>query len=130
MGIRIDRSSIRIQSESSSLLAERTRSQRFQETLSDGALLLLRGIEAASRTLPGGPFIAATIRGVAAQPLSRATSASSDSLEAALSTGHQDAMSLLLLQHQIQEENRVYSTLSNVLKARHETTKTAINNIR
>ena len=36
----------------------------------------------------------------------------------------------LQLQQQIQDENRTYSTLSNVLKARHETVKNAIGNIR
>jgi TolA-binding protein len=40
------------------------------------------------------------------------------------------SMQYLQLQEQIQQENRQYSTLSNVLKTRHESAKTAINNIR
>jgi ACT domain-containing protein len=36
----------------------------------------------------------------------------------------------LQLQQQIQDENRAFSTISNVLKARHDTVKTAIGNIR
>ena len=41
-----------------------------------------------------------------------------------------DSMRLIMLQEQIQAENRQYSTLSNVLKARHETAKNAIGNLR
>ena len=40
------------------------------------------------------------------------------------------SMQYLELQEKMQEENRQYSTLSNVLKTRHESAKTAINNIR
>ena len=40
------------------------------------------------------------------------------------------SMQYLELQEKMQQENRQYSTLSNVLKTRHESAKTAINNIR
>lgn len=40
------------------------------------------------------------------------------------------SMELLALQQQIQMENQRYTTLSNVLKARHETNKSAISNLR
>lgn len=36
----------------------------------------------------------------------------------------------LELQEQISAENRAYTTLSNVMKARHDTVKNAIGNIR
>jgi hypothetical protein len=36
----------------------------------------------------------------------------------------------LLLQQQMQSENRQYTALSNVLKTRHDTAKNAINNVR
>ncbi len=39
-------------------------------------------------------------------------------------------LELLALQEQIQQENRRFSTASNVLKARHETAKAAVGNIR
>jgi hypothetical protein len=39
-------------------------------------------------------------------------------------------LELLALQEQVQQENRRFSTASNVLKARHETAKAAIGNIR
>ena len=44
--------------------------------------------------------------------------------------GIESSMEVLKIQQAISEENRVFSTLSNVLKARHETARTAINNIR
>jgi hypothetical protein len=40
------------------------------------------------------------------------------------------SMQYLELQEKIQQENRQYSTISNVLKTRHESAKTAIGNIR
>ena len=36
----------------------------------------------------------------------------------------------LNLQNKMQGENRQYSTISNVLKTKHDTTKNSINNIR
>jgi hypothetical protein len=39
-------------------------------------------------------------------------------------------LEMLALQEQCQQENRRFSTLSNVLKARHDTAKAAISNIR
>ena len=39
-------------------------------------------------------------------------------------------MEMIELQQSVQSENRRFSALSNLLKARHDTTKTAISNIR
>ena len=36
----------------------------------------------------------------------------------------------LRLQHQMQQESQVFNTISNIMKVRHESAKTAINNIR
>ncbi len=49
----------------------------------------------------------------------------------ALQKQQQDAnMEYLKLQMEVQAENRQYSTLSNVLKSRHDTAKAAITNLR
>lgn len=53
-----------------------------------------------------------------------------DDFQLAVQAQAENSMYYLQLQQQIQEENRTYSTLSNVLKARHETVKNAIGNIR
>lgn len=50
---------------------------------------------------------------------------------ATLQKQQQDAnMDYLKLQMEVQAENRQYSTLSNVLKSRHDTAKAAITNLR
>ena len=51
-------------------------------------------------------------------------------MQGAVQTQAETSLYFLQLQQQIQEENRTYSTLSNVMKARHETVKNAIGNIR
>jgi hypothetical protein len=51
-------------------------------------------------------------------------------MEDAMRTQADDNMRFLQLQAQIQAENQRFTTLSNVMKARHETAKTAIGNIR
>ena len=55
---------------------------------------------------------------------------SSPSVESVLSQGADQNLYFLELQERISQENRTYSALSNVLKARHETVKNAISNIR
>lgn len=106
--------------------------RRFRDALHDGAGVLLAGVESATSALPGGAVVTAAVRGAT----SRAISSSEDDATAATSLedvlGRQSVsqMEYLMLQQRIQEENRRYTTLSNVLKAQHETAKTAIGNIR
>jgi hypothetical protein len=57
------------------------------------------------------------------------TSSGSDPM-AVIQAQADQSLYFLQLQQQIQEENRTYSTVSNVLKARHETVKNAIGNLR
>lgn len=111
--------------------------RRFRAALQDGASVLLGGVEAAARTLPGGPIVAAAIQGAgslastSASAGSGGASASAGALDpSGLMSSSDEAMQLIQLQQEIQEENRRYSTLSNVMKARHETAKNAIGNLR
>jgi hypothetical protein len=107
----------------------------FRAALADGAAVLLGGVESAARALPGGEVLAAAVHGGTRAAAASGTSATSIAGELgpttppSLTTGL-DQMELITLQQRIQEENRRFSTLSNVLKARHETAKTAIGNIR
>lgn len=66
-------------------------------------------------------------------------SASGTALEAPATTGNlndmmrsmrQEADRSVLVQMQMQQESREYNTLTNVLKVRHDSAKSAINNIR
>jgi hypothetical protein len=51
-------------------------------------------------------------------------------IEGTLSQGADQNLYFLELQERISQESRSYTALSNVLKARHETVKNAIGNIR
>jgi hypothetical protein len=111
------------------------------------ARAVVTGAEAAVERLPGGPVLAAAFRseptGSTGQALTSAegTSGSAGGVEASTAPGAagidgvmaesaSQNMYFLQLQQQISAENRQYTALSNVLKARHDTLKNAIGNIR
>ncbi len=58
------------------------------------------------------------------------TGTESSSVEGALAQSQEFNLYYLQLQEQLAAENRSYSAMSNVLKARHDTVKNAIGNIR
>jgi hypothetical protein len=72
------------------------------------------------------------IQGTAESPTGTAASGSTEtsSVEGALAQSQQFNLYYLQLQEQLSAENRAYSAMSNVLKARHDTVKNAIGNIR
>lgn len=133
-----------------------TQGPTFREVLSGGAKSLLSGAEAAVRSLPMGPVIAASIRpggsysaatpgigpnsaslraeagtGTAGVQASTGSSGRGDpSIEGALSQSQDMNLYFIELQERIAAENRAFTTYSNVLKARHDTVKNAIGNIR
>jgi hypothetical protein len=121
------------------------------------ASTIMSGAEQALTRLPGGPILAAALRpaggpvaahpaggmtqvgaspegvgsvgaGIAAEGAAGASGTSG--LESALAETRNDNLAMLLLQKRINEESRDYSAMSNVLKARHDTVKNAIGNIR
>jgi hypothetical protein len=90
-------------------------------------------------TVPAGGAVgfggthAPAASGSAESPTSPATSApagESTSVEGALAQSQEFNLYYLQLQEQLAAENRAYSAMSNVLKARHDTVKNAIGNIR
>ena len=124
-------------------------SRRFAETLGEGAHAVLAGVEQAAGLLPGGAAVAAAIRGNAgaspstagagvAQPGATGSAgstgsvapASDGSLQSMLSSSSNSAEELLMLQHQMAMEQRTFQTASNVMKARHDTSKAVIQNVR
>jgi hypothetical protein len=128
----------------------------FQQVMSAGSAAIVNGAEAAVTHLPGGSILAAAMRPASVTPLATAgsfsatgpTGTASPGLGATglggVSTGgsgdpamqqmmNQDAdqnLYYLQLQEQMSQESRGYSAISNVLKARHDTMKNAIGNIR
>lgn len=101
-------------------------SRRFASELKSAAVqgagsLLRVGGAMMGAALPAGDSLAAAVPG--AKPGSLAEQATGGSMM-------DQSMELLSLQQQIQMENQRYTLLSNVLKARHETNKNAIGNLR
>ncbi len=120
-------------------------SRRFAETLGEGAHALLAGVEQAAGLLPGGNAVTAAIRGAGTSSSAQggaagapagttgapaAGTAGGGSLQGMLDSSASSAEELLALQHQMAMEQRMFQTTSNVLKARHDTSKAVIQNVR
>lgn len=116
---------------------------RFREALGRSASQLVAGVEQAAGFIPGGPVITAAIRGATggevghdAQSLSASpetTGAGGRSAPTAvggLADQSNQAMQLLELQHALAMEQQRVQTLSNVMKARHDSNKAVIGNLR
>jgi hypothetical protein len=107
----------------------------FREALRGGAGVLLEGVERAAGALPGGAVLSAatsalTGAGGAGGSAGGTLGGASGTMDDALTRSANQQMELLELQQRMQDENQRFTTLSNVLKAEHETAKTAIGNIR
>lgn len=107
----------------------------FRDALAAGGQVLLGGVEAASALIPGGSVVSAAVR----QGGSGASSGGARpegpggeqaAMQSLLSQSADQSMQFLQLQQHITAENRRYTALSNVMKARHDTAKASINNIR
>ncbi len=129
----------------------------FRDVLAGGIGILMTGAEAAT-TVVGGPVLAAAVRGARADVVgsvgatgpeaalaSGAAGAASAGATAAIGgsplseMGSMQAMQresqafnlqLINLQEDIQKESRQFTTVSNVMRAKHDTAKAAIGNIR
>jgi len=126
--------------------------RRFAEALAAGVETLARSAgEVVAATLPGGEIVAAATRELTSQGdlASSATSGERPEgpggVDAGTGAGTGDSvdeywrlqqqsqdfnLQFLQLQEGLSQENRRFSALSNVLKARHDTAKTVIQNIR
>ena len=119
----------------------------FQQVMHASAAAIVSGAEAAVQHLPGGPILAAAVRpspptlaGVAGLNTPEGPSGTAGvgtgaigegpPIEGVLARNADQNLYFLELQERISAENRSYTALSNVLKARHETVKNAIGNIR
>lgn len=131
--------------------------QPFKSVMSAGASAILNGAEQAVTRLPGGPILAAALRpgpadlgpaqhtpatagaagsltpeGTAGTAAATGASAGAENggVEAALNQSANQNLYFIEVQERISAESRSYSAISNVLKARHDTVKNAIGNIR
>lgn len=132
----------------------------FADVLAKGAQGLVAGAQAALNVLPGGPLVAVALRNAVGASTSRPMGATGGGgalgasrpegptgagtsggttgtggageggIEGSLQQAQEMNLYYLQIQEQVNAQNRTFSTLSNVLKAEHDTVKTAIGNIR
>ena len=124
----------------------------FRSVLAGGVSLLMSGAEVATHVV-GGPVLAAAVHdarvgatnaiagttgggpgaAAAATALGAAAGGGSPgvtSVEAMMQQGQASNLQLLALQEQVQQENQRFTTVSNVMRAKHDTAKAAVSNIR
>ncbi len=130
----------------------------FQQFVNASSSAILNSAAQMATRLPGGPVLVAAVRsGTAGGNVAPARSPEgassalpgagvgvpgigaggalaggegSGAIDGVLSQGTDQNLYFLELQERISQESRAYTALSNVLKARHETVKNAIGNIR
>ncbi len=111
--------------------------QRFRESLAQGAGALVgmvagdqaQSLVAVARSSGDGPSASGPSGATGMLPGVGGTDAAATSLSGVGGTDN-DAMQLLALQQQMNVENRQFTTLSNVMRARHDTAKSVIGNVR
>ncbi len=120
------------------LTIEQTRSRQtpkphltFTKVLQGGANILLAGAQGAS-TLVGSPLLSAAVsRAKAGTDLIGGNQPSQgDPAQVLQQARFNDELKLLAIQDEIQRRDRQISLISNVMKAKHDTAKSTIGNIR
>jgi hypothetical protein len=123
----------------------------FRQALANGVNVLMSGAEVATSVV-AGPVLAAAVHGTRTDVVTSVSGAPTEGASAALPADAAAAaggvgsdlasvqamqresqtfnLQLLALQEEVQQENRRFSTVSNVLRARHDTAKAAISNVR
>ena len=111
----------------------------FRDVLAGGVSLLLSGAEVATHVV-AGPVMAAAVHDVRVEATATVAggtggaspggSAGLPGVQSLLQDGQASNLQLLALQQQIQDESQQFSTLSNVMRARYDTAKAAVSNIR
>jgi hypothetical protein len=99
---------------------------KVMSAIADGAL------DAASTVgsvVPGGQAISAAARGLKAMKSESDTRAQLDQMWEMQRENQQFNLEYLQLQNELQADNRRFTTVSNLMKARHDTAKAAINNM-
>ncbi len=117
----------------------------FRDVLSGGVSLLMSGAELATHVV-AGPVMAAAVHDArlgattaitggamttgAAGLAAPAGGTDASSVQGMVQDGQASNMQLLALQQQIQDESQRFTTVSNVMRAKYDTAKSALSNIR
>jgi hypothetical protein len=105
----------------------------FMSGIADGALA---GVAAVAPLVPGGELVkmaANGLRGMSDSAPAGLGGAKGEKLDQMWEMQEQNQMfnmQYMHLQQELQSDNRHFSTMTNLLKARHDTAKSAINNMR
>jgi hypothetical protein len=112
---------------------------RFENALRSAGAAVAGGVSSslglAAPFVPGGPVLAAAVKGAIAPPpgASPGAAASGGDVVEATRALQVEAQSFnlqyLQLQESLQRESREFTAVSNVMKVRHDTAKSAIQNI-
>lgn len=105
--------------------------RQFGKVLSKVADAALNTTAAVAPMVPGGQLVGAAARGLSALK-NGSRGASGEQIDKMWEMQEQNQvfnMQYMQLQQQIQADNRNFSTMSNLLKVRHDTAKAAINNM-
>jgi hypothetical protein len=126
----------------------------FRSVLAGGVSLLMSGAEVATHVV-GGPVLAAAVHdaragaatalavsggpggaggGSPAATMAAGTAGGANpemtTVDAMMQQGEMSNFQLLALQQRVQQENQQFTTVSNVMRAKHDTAKAAVSNIR
>jgi hypothetical protein len=114
--------------------------RQFRDAVAHAATRLLTAAEATSPLVPGGALVGLAARGASSRiaPASSVsptggtlgTLGADPSTNGGLSSGANETLELLAIQREIGLEQQRYGVMSAVLKARHETARTVIQNVR
>lgn len=103
--------------------------QPFRDVLAGGVSLLFSGAELATHVV-AGPVMAAAVHDAGAGATSAIAGGAPTDVSSLLQNGQASNLQLLALQQQIQDESQRFSTVSNVMRAKYDTAKAAVSNIR
>jgi len=107
-----------------------TSRDQFRAALGQGAATVLAGVERVAPFVPGGVSTPAAIRAAPGSGAAATSAGLGANSPSAAGDSGTDAFELLALQQRIGNEQQQFTTVSNVMKARHETAKNVIGNVR
>lgn len=102
----------------------------FHDVLAGGVSLLLSGAEVATQVVAGPVMAAAVHDARVGASGAMGSSGNPGDVQSLVDQGQASNLQLLALQQQIQNDSQQFSTLSNVMRARFDTAKAAVSNIR
>lgn len=104
---------------------------QFRAALGRGATTVLAGLERALPFAPGGVSTPLAVRSAPeAGPTASTSAGTGASASSVVGDNGNQAFELLALQERIGIEQQQFTTASNVMKARHDTAKNLIGNVR